>query len=87
MPTLIDGFVTSLLTYAIHSFVACAIALAISRLLRQPQDRDLLWKVTLVAPVLTAAFAVALSLSGSHGCFVCGYGHAKGLDSERGLEH
>src|SRR6185295_2850021 len=47
MPTLIDGFVTSLLTYAIHSFVACAIAL--------------------VAPVLTAAFAVALSLNGLHG--------------------
>jgi len=67
MPTLIDGFVTSLFTYAIHSFVGCAIALAISRLLRQPQDRDLLWKVTLVAPVLTAAFAVALSLNGLHG--------------------
>ena len=67
MPTLIDGLVTSLLTYAIHSFAACALALAVSRMLRQPQDRDLLWKVTLVAPVLTAAFAVALSLNGSHG--------------------
>ena len=67
MPTLIDGLVTALLTYTIHSFSACALALAVSRMLRRPQDRDFLWKVTLVAPLFTAAFAVVRSLNGSHG--------------------
>ena len=70
MPTLIDGLVTSLLTYAIHSFTACALALGLSRLLRSPHDRDLLWKITLVAPVMTAAFAVVLSMTGTHGAFI-----------------
>jgi beta-lactamase regulating signal transducer with metallopeptidase domain len=70
MPTLIDGIVTSLLTYAMHSFIACILALGLSRVLRRPQERDLLWKVTLIAPLLTAAFAVVLSFTGTHGGFV-----------------
>jgi beta-lactamase regulating signal transducer with metallopeptidase domain len=53
-----------------HSFAACAAALGVGRMLRRPQDRDLLWKVTLVAPVMTAAFAVVLSATGSSGGFI-----------------
>src|SRR5436189_2175952 len=70
MPTLIDGLVTSLFTYALHSIAACTVALMVGRLVRLPHDRDVLWKVTLVAPLLTTAFALVLSTTGTHGAFV-----------------
>ena len=70
MPTFIDGLVTTLLTYAMHSFAACASALAISGALRRPQDRELLWKVTLIAPLVTTFAAVAISTLSARGTFV-----------------
>jgi beta-lactamase regulating signal transducer with metallopeptidase domain len=51
---------TILLTYAAHSAGACGIALALRRLLRRPHDRDVLWKLALVAPILTTAIALAM---------------------------
>ena len=70
MPTLIDGLVTSLFTYAMHSVAACTLALIVGRFVRLPHDRDILWKVTLVAPLLTTAFALVLSATGTHGAFI-----------------
>lgn len=70
MPTLIDWLVTCLFTYAVHSAAACALALIISRVIRMPHDRDVLWKVALVAPLLTTAFALVLSANGAHGGFI-----------------
>lgn len=51
---------TVLLTYAAHSAGACGIALALRRMVRRPHDRDVLWKLALVAPMLTTAAALAL---------------------------
>jgi beta-lactamase regulating signal transducer with metallopeptidase domain len=70
VPTFIDGLVTTLLTYAMHSFAACVLALAISRALGRPQDRELLWKVTLVAPLVTTLVAVGVSTFSARGGFV-----------------
>jgi len=70
MPGLINAVATPLLTYAVHSFVACAVAIFASRLLRRPQDRDLLWKAAFIAPVFTATATVLLSAFGDHGTFV-----------------
>jgi beta-lactamase regulating signal transducer with metallopeptidase domain len=46
---------TAILTLGLHSAVAAGLALLLARALRRPQDRDLLWKAALVAPILTAA--------------------------------
>jgi hypothetical protein len=66
----IDTAATALLTYAVHSFAACGIALLGARLLRRPHDRDIVWKAALVAPILTTAIAIGLSARGARGPFV-----------------
>jgi beta-lactamase regulating signal transducer with metallopeptidase domain len=70
MWSLLDGVATSLFTYAMHSAAACVLALAASRLLRRPQDRDLVWKAAFVAPVFTAATTILLSAFDDRGPFV-----------------
>lgn len=60
MSVSLDGIATVLFTYALHSAGACAIALVVCRALRHPQDRELLWKAALVAPVITTAGAMSL---------------------------
>ncbi|HEY4306334.1 MAG TPA: M56 family metallopeptidase [Gemmatimonadaceae bacterium] len=50
----------ALLTYATHSAVACLAAFAGVRLLRNPRDRDVLWKTTFIAPVLTTTAALVV---------------------------
>lgn len=65
MPTIFDSFAALVLTYGLHSFAACAVALIAGRLLRRPQDRDLLWKVALVTPVITTALVLTLSATGT----------------------
>ncbi|MDQ6828387.1 MAG: M56 family metallopeptidase [Gemmatimonadota bacterium] len=50
---------TILLTYALHSALACAAALVLGRVLvRDPRDRDILWKATLLLPFLTTSLAL-----------------------------
>jgi beta-lactamase regulating signal transducer with metallopeptidase domain len=68
--TFLNVTATTLLTYSTHSFVACVIALVVAKRLPRPQDRDLLWKTALVAPVFTAAGAILLSSFGGPGFFV-----------------
>lgn len=70
MSGLFDGTTTALLTYAVHSFVACAVAIVAGRFIRRPQDRDLLWKAAFIAPLFTATATVLLSAFGDHGTFV-----------------
>lgn len=62
MPTILDTVATILFTYAVHSATACLFALALARVLRRPQDRDLVWKAAIVSPVFTTA-AAATSLA------------------------
>ena len=57
MPTTLDTLATIVFTYAGHSAAACLLALALARVLRRPQDRDLVWKAALIAPLLTTAVA------------------------------
>ena len=57
MPTTLDTLATIVFTYAGHSAAACVLALALARVLRRPQDRDLVWKSALIAPLLTTAVA------------------------------
>lgn len=70
MSALLDGTAMSLFTYAMHSAVACSLALATSRSLRRPQDRDLLWKAALVAPAVTTVGTILLSIVDNRGPFV-----------------
>lgn len=70
MLTLFDVVVTAVLTYGLHSAVACGIAIAISRRLKRPEDRDLVWKAALVAPVCSAAATIGVSIFGDRGAFV-----------------
>lgn len=65
MPTTLDTFATILFTYAGHSAVACVLALALARALRRPQDRDIVWKAAIVAPLFTTAFAAATLATGA----------------------
>jgi hypothetical protein len=67
---IIDSAATALLTYAAHSFTACGLALLAARFLRRPQDRDVVWKTALVAPIATTAIALALSARGARGPFI-----------------
>ena len=67
---IIDSAATALLTYAAHSFAACGIALLAARLIRRPQDRDVVWKTALVAPIATTAIAMTLSARGVRSPFV-----------------
>src|ERR1700712_3819162 len=53
MPSFLDTIAATILTYAVHSAAACVIALLVARYMRRPQDRDLVWKATLVAPIFT----------------------------------
>jgi beta-lactamase regulating signal transducer with metallopeptidase domain len=66
----IDTVATALLTYAAHSFAACSIALLAARLVRRPQDRDIIWKAALIAPIVTATIAITLSANGARSPFV-----------------
>ncbi len=66
----VDLVATALLTYALHSFAACAIALLGARLIRRPQDRDIVWKVAFVAPIATTVAAMILSANGVGSPFV-----------------
>jgi beta-lactamase regulating signal transducer with metallopeptidase domain len=70
MHAFFDAAATALLTYGIHSAAACALALVASRFLRRPQDRDLLWKATLVAPLISATLVIAGSAAGVGNPFV-----------------
>ena len=70
MPTTLDTIALALITYAIHSAAACALALIIGPFLRRPQDRDVVWKAALVAPIVTAAFAALFAAFGNGGGFV-----------------
>jgi beta-lactamase regulating signal transducer with metallopeptidase domain len=69
MPIL-DTTATAVLTYAAHSFAACGMALLAARLIRRPQDRDIVWKAALVAPIATTAIAITLSARGVRSPFV-----------------
>ena len=66
MPSLFDGLAATILTWFVHSAVACSLALAASRCLQRPQDRDLLWKAALVVPILTVAGAMLVGVLGGH---------------------
>jgi hypothetical protein len=68
--TIIDVVATALLTYGAHSFVSCALALLCARLVRRPQDRDVIWKAALVAPIVTSAIAMTVSTSGMRSPFI-----------------
>jgi len=68
--TILDSTATALLTYATHSFAACGIALIAARLLRRPQDRDVVWKTALLAPIATTAIAMTLSAGGARSPFI-----------------
>jgi beta-lactamase regulating signal transducer with metallopeptidase domain len=61
---------TAIVTYSVHSFVACVLALGANRVIRRPQDREVLWKVALLAPLVTAAAVVFASTVGDRGTFV-----------------
>ncbi len=61
---------TAIVTYGVHSFVACLLALGANRLIRRPQDREVLWKVALLAPLVTAAALVLVSTLSDRGRFV-----------------
>ena len=67
---IIDVVATAILTYAAHSIAACGIALVAARFIRLPQDRDVIWKAALVAPIVTAAVAMILSTSGVRSPFI-----------------
>jgi beta-lactamase regulating signal transducer with metallopeptidase domain len=70
MSSTLDAVATTLLTYASHSAAACFVALLAARLLRRPQDRELLWKAALIAPLLTTTVVTASSMLGAQGGFV-----------------
>ena len=57
----LSTFTSVVLTYATHSFAACAIGFVVARGLHRPRDRDILWKTIFVAPWLTTAFALVLA--------------------------
>ena len=61
---------TAIATYGVHSFAACVLALGANRVIRRPQDREVLWKVALLAPLVTAAALVLISTLSDHGTFV-----------------
>jgi beta-lactamase regulating signal transducer with metallopeptidase domain len=65
MPTTLDTIATILFTYAGHSAAACLVALGLARLLRRPQDRDVIWKAAIIAPLLTTAVAAARLATGA----------------------
>jgi beta-lactamase regulating signal transducer with metallopeptidase domain len=67
---IVDSTATALLTYAVHSVTACGIALLAGRFIRRPQDRDLVWKAALTAPIATTAIAITLSAQGAQSPFV-----------------
>ncbi len=59
VPSILSYLSTGLLTYAVHSALACAIALLFGRvLLGNPRDRDKLWKAALLIPFATSALAL-----------------------------
>ena len=58
MTALLTHGATMLLTYATHSLLACVLALIAARSLHAPQERDMLWKVALVAPLVTTLVAI-----------------------------
>ena len=45
---------TLLATYLLQSFAFCALGLGGARLVSRPRDRDMIWKLALVAPILIA---------------------------------
>ncbi|HVT37681.1 MAG TPA: M56 family metallopeptidase [Gemmatimonadaceae bacterium] len=57
-PTPLAAAGAVLVTYGVHSGLACALAWAACRRLERPQDRELLWKAALVAPILSSAMAI-----------------------------
>jgi beta-lactamase regulating signal transducer with metallopeptidase domain len=65
VPTTLDTLATIVFTYAVHSAAACLLALALARVLRRPQDRDLVWKSALIAPLLTTAVAATTLTTGA----------------------
>ena len=66
----LDVVAAALFTYGAHSAVACALALAMGRALRRPQDREIVWKVCVVAPILTSMVVLAVALAGNRGPLV-----------------
>ncbi|MES2179714.1 MAG: M56 family metallopeptidase [Gemmatimonadota bacterium] len=58
MPAILTAVSATVLTYASHSAAACVVTLLLGRLLRRPQERDLLWKAAFVAPLLTTSVAL-----------------------------
>jgi beta-lactamase regulating signal transducer with metallopeptidase domain len=59
---------SAVLTYALHSFVVGAVALCVERLLRRhPLLLTTLWKVALIAPLLTTGFVLVSGGSGTVG--------------------
>ncbi|MEP6999339.1 MAG: M56 family metallopeptidase [bacterium] len=65
MNSIANGLSTIILTYSAHSLVACLVALACGRMLRRPQDRDLVWKAALALPFLTSAAVLIGSQAGA----------------------
>ena len=68
--SIIDTVATGILTYAAHSFAACGFALLGARVIRRPQERDIIWKAALLVPIVTAMLAITASASGARGPFV-----------------
>lgn len=66
----IDTAATAILTYAAHSFAACGLALIGARLIRRPQDRDVIWKAALLVPIVTTTIAITASANGAGSPFV-----------------
>ena len=70
MTGFVDFAATAIVTYGVHSFAACVLAIGANRVIRRPQDREVLWKIALLAPlVTTAAVVLTLTLS-DRGTFV-----------------
>ncbi|MEO8622500.1 MAG: M56 family metallopeptidase [bacterium] len=65
MNPIANSLSTIILTYSAHSLVACLVALACGRMLRRPQDRDLVWKAALVLPFVTTAAVLIGSQTGA----------------------
>lgn len=59
--TYLAEIATGLLTYSVHSALACLVVLIAGRALSRPHDRDLLWKAALVAPLFTAVVSISAS--------------------------
>ena len=70
MTSILAFAATAIATYGVHSFAACVLALGANRVIRRPQDREVLWKVALLAPLVTAAALVLISTLSDHGTFV-----------------